>query len=164
MEIIRTAPLAVDFQPTTGKHTLFVVSNCTFTAILLLLLLLPLLFVVIFVVVITTAIISMTAVAGKTSTQEISVFINFIRCKNKVARLLTICYCTCPTSAPVHLQVCYYKWDAVKTEGWRRLQLCNIWAKFFENGSLGSEIERDGQEHKHRHMHAHPHAHCMVIL
>jgi len=79
LEIIRTAPTAVDFQPTTGKHTLFVVCTCTFIVVLLLFV------VVIFIIVITTAIISMTAVAGKTSTQEISISINFIRYKNKAA-------------------------------------------------------------------------------
>jgi len=94
----------------------------------------------------------MTAAAGKTSTQEISIFINFIRYKNKVAHFLMICYRTCPTFAPVHLPVSYYEWDAVKTEGWRIRQLCNIWAKFCENVSLSSEIERDGQEHKQGHM------------
>jgi hypothetical protein len=128
------------------------------------LLLLLLLFVTIFlIIVITTAVISMTAAAGKTSTQEISIFINFIRYKNKVTHFLMICYCTCPTFAPVHLPV-YYEWDAVKTEGWRILQLWNIWAKFCENVSLSSETERDGQEHKQGYMHAQPHVHSMVIL
>jgi hypothetical protein len=75
-----------------------------------------------------------------------------------------ICYRTRPTFSPVHLPVCYYKWDAVNTEGWRTLQLWNLREKFYENGSLGSEIEWDGQEHKHRHMCAQPHAHSMVIL
>jgi len=75
----------------------------------------------------------MIAVDGKTSTQEISIFINFIRYKNKVAHFLMICYRTCPTFVPVHLTVYYYKWDAVKTEGWCRLRLWNTWAKVCEN-------------------------------
>ena len=51
----------------------------------------------------------------------------------------------------------------MKTEGWHRLQLCNIRAKFCENGSLGSETERDGQEHKHRHMHKCMHIHTHTL-